>query len=214
MAAKDLILDLLKKNVGKRVPSSEIRKKAKISDWARCIRTLRQEGWKIELSRKDGGGYKLVSLSKGRGVTRTQIDAKTAYLIRSRDNFVCQACGKNVRGKENHIDHIVPVDFGGTNELDNLQLLCKACNLGKKNLYKEQDKALMKKIFASTSSKERLRLFFEGNPNKLLSPSVLQGVAHVRDWERALRYVRSENVMNIKYAPKSKNSEEGYIYTP
>ena len=41
----------------------------------------------------------------------------------------CAACG----GRWNlHLDHIVPVCLGGTNEESNLQCLCRRCN-GKKN---------------------------------------------------------------------------------
>lgn len=46
-----------------------------------------------------------------------------------RDGFDCRTCGVS---SELQIDHIVAVINGGTNDLDNLQLLCRACN-GKKS---------------------------------------------------------------------------------
>lgn len=50
-----------------------------------------------------------------------------------------QACGGQCAGcldvfrqiGNMQIDHIIPVHLGGTNELDNLQLLCRSCNVKK-----------------------------------------------------------------------------------
>jgi 5-methylcytosine-specific restriction endonuclease McrA len=49
----------------------------------------------------------------------------------------CQACGATAKssGRPMHVDHIVPRSKSPSRALDisNLQLLCEACNLGKKN---------------------------------------------------------------------------------
>lgn len=59
-----------------------------------------------------------------------------------RDNYTCQKCGCSVhdRSKGNwntedkaHIDHIIPISKGGTSEPDNLQVLCRTCNISKKD---------------------------------------------------------------------------------
>lgn len=42
----------------------------------------------------------------------------------------CTYCGTQL-GKNYHIDHMLPVSRGGTNDLDNLQLLCPKCNMQK-----------------------------------------------------------------------------------
>ncbi len=59
--------------------------------------------------------------------------------VRARDRGYCAECGVNpsieLHDDEN-IDHIVPLSKGGTNDLVNLQLLCKTCNSKKYN--KEQ----------------------------------------------------------------------------
>jgi hypothetical protein len=52
----------------------------------------------------------------------------------SRDRGHCARCGVSITGElraSKHIDHIVALANGGTNDLSNLQLLCDACNLKK-----------------------------------------------------------------------------------
>lgn len=50
-------------------------------------------------------------------------------------NLTCSICGfKNgngIKDKPMHIDHIVPIKYGGSNDISNLQLLCSDCNLKK-----------------------------------------------------------------------------------
>lgn len=46
----------------------------------------------------------------------------------SRDGEECARCGTS---KKLTIDHIIPRCLGGTNEISNLQLLCRACNSAK-----------------------------------------------------------------------------------
>lgn len=47
-----------------------------------------------------------------------------------RDGKQCGGCGTTERL---NIDHIMPVSRGGTNDLDNLRLLCRPCNSKKSN---------------------------------------------------------------------------------
>ena len=42
----------------------------------------------------------------------------------------CASCGTDVK-KNYHVDHIMPIALGGGNGPDNLQILCKSCNLKK-----------------------------------------------------------------------------------
>lgn len=46
------------------------------------------------------------------------------------DNSLCAKCSSN---QSLQIDHIIPVEKGGKNELSNTQILCSKCNLYKSN---------------------------------------------------------------------------------
>lgn len=41
-----------------------------------------------------------------------------------RDAYTCAACGRVVSGKAAHVDHVVPLEEGGTDDDANLQVLC------------------------------------------------------------------------------------------
>jgi predicted restriction endonuclease len=61
------------------------------------------------------------------------------YEVLKRANKRCALCGVKDGDEEYedrlplHIDHIVPRSKGGSNEIEILQVLCRACNLGKSN---------------------------------------------------------------------------------
>ena len=59
---------------------------------------------------------------------RRAISKKKLISVMQKSNSVCCACGCK---DDLHVDHIVPLSRGGTNELDNLQMLCSSCNLSK-----------------------------------------------------------------------------------
>lgn len=55
--------------------------------------------------------------------------------VLQRDKFTCQHCGRSAPDVVLHIDHVIPESKGGPTELDNLQVLCEECNIGKGNRY-------------------------------------------------------------------------------
>ena len=58
------------------------------------------------------------------------------FKVFRRDRFRCSMCGRSTANDPScvlHVDHIVPFSKGGKTTLENLQLLCAECNVGKSN---------------------------------------------------------------------------------
>ena len=51
--------------------------------------------------------------------------------IAARDGYCCRACGLVWQPSLDQVDHVVELEDGGTNDDDNLQLLCDACHEAK-----------------------------------------------------------------------------------
>lgn len=60
---------------------------------------------------------------------RISLSAARKEEIFARDGHVCSYCG--AQDGPFHVDHILPVALGGSNDPDNLTIACKACNLSK-----------------------------------------------------------------------------------
>ena len=59
---------------------------------------------------------------------RQPIPRKLRHQVFKRDGYRCRECGASKDETSLEIDHIVPVARGGTNNIDNLQTLCRECN--------------------------------------------------------------------------------------
>jgi len=58
------------------------------------------------------------------------ISTTTKKVVYSRDGGTCQCCGSY---KYLEYDHISPYSCGGSNDVSNIQLLCRKCNRSKSN---------------------------------------------------------------------------------
>ncbi len=155
MSARDKIREFFERNVGKIITTHEISQVAGIRDYQRRIRELRNdEGMQIKthIDRHDlkPGQYVLETLQRipviGRGISpqlRTE--------ILERNGFTCQLCGAGPgdldpfnpnRKMRLNIDHIVPVSQGGSEDRENLRVLCSACNHGRSNIQTPSETAL------------------------------------------------------------------------
>lgn len=64
---------------------------------------------------------------------RNPISKSIRHEVFVKDGFRCVECGATNKQTRLHVDHILPVAQGGTDELINLQTLCEECNLAKSN---------------------------------------------------------------------------------
>lgn len=69
---------------------------------------------------------------------RRKISDATRYAVLERAGFKCQCCGSKPLKNNDvvlHIDHIIPHSLGGSDSIDNLQVLCDKCNISKRNKF-------------------------------------------------------------------------------
>ena len=59
-------------------------------------------------------------------MTHDWAEKRAAVLIR--DAYRCRSCLRCVSGRHAHVDHVLPLDDGGTDDPLNLQVLCDECH--------------------------------------------------------------------------------------
>ena len=64
---------------------------------------------------------------------RINIPQSVRKYVLQRNDYQCQSCGKRDKETQLNIDHIVPLAKGGSNDISNLQVLCRRCNSQKKH---------------------------------------------------------------------------------
>jgi 5-methylcytosine-specific restriction endonuclease McrA len=77
--------------------------------------------------------HRLCSNRKRRAVLRGAVGSHSAADIRSIMKLQRRRCAicREKLGRKHHVDHIVPLALGGTNDRKNLQIACEPCNLSK-----------------------------------------------------------------------------------
>ena len=154
-SARDKIRSFLEANLGRVVTTQQVREVAGISEYARRLRELRDdEGMQIHSHIDDPslspGEYKLVDLRRKPRIAEGISPQKRARIL-ERNGYTCQLCGAGpgdpdpfhpTRKTRLHIDHVTPRAQGGTDDDDNLRVLCSACNQTRANVQSPSEVAL------------------------------------------------------------------------
>ena len=122
----------------------QLREASGIQQYARRIRELRQEeGWDIQSIRDNPAlkqnEYLLAKPPPDRPPVRftRRVSHRLRVAVFLRNHSVCRLCGltaddfyEDGRKVTLHVDHIIPKQEGGTDEMENLRTLCSQCNEG------------------------------------------------------------------------------------
>lgn len=91
-----------------------------------CFRvTITLRRWTLVLPNR---ARMLLQADRAPAQRREAIPREMKRAVYDRDGGKCQECGSSF---DLQYDHVIPVALGGATSLDNLQLLCSACNLAK-----------------------------------------------------------------------------------
>lgn len=88
---------------------------------------------------------KIAKIKRKYKIKATQTQTIISINQFERDNWICQLCGCDVdlikpTNKDNyaHLDHIIPLSKGGQHITNNVQTLCRKCNINKANLMPQE----------------------------------------------------------------------------
>jgi 5-methylcytosine-specific restriction endonuclease McrA/predicted transcriptional regulator len=111
----------------------------------------------------------------------------------------CAMCGRTPLedGVKLVVDHKLPREWGGTNDLENLQPLCEDCNGGKKDHFHTYDEFVDEIRQAATHDEPQRRigeLFLAFGQERWIRSDVIEIVASAKeyqeDWQRRMRDLR------------------------
>lgn len=194
------ILDLLKSHpdgltiheIREKIPNIDIQQHLD-----KRVRELRYH-YHVPLRRKGGKSVYVFQGVRTDGAGETgRITSKVRATVLHRAHGRCQMCGRTVADDDIklQVDHKIPRNWGGTDDIDNLWALCELCNGGKRDFFATFDDDQMKAIMSKESVYERIAETLKLHLGKPTPSWLLEFVANANDWQedwqkrlRELRY--------------------------
>ena len=126
----------------------------------------------IELCQKKLDDYlerRGAAIWQHRRLSAGYISGTLRYEVLKSAAFHCELCGISADLKALEVDHIIPRNQGGTDDINNLQALCFTCNAMKR----DRDSADFRKVKESYKYRESDCLFCEIPPNRIIEENEL-----------------------------------------
>ena len=111
--------------------SAEVREKLRISHLGKVgILSSNWKGGITTYERKLWFNRQRRIIKLGNGGSHTQEEWEK---LKNDCHHICLCCGRKEPEITLSVDHIIPISLGGTDDIDNIQPLCRGCNSSKKN---------------------------------------------------------------------------------
>jgi hypothetical protein len=185
-SARDKLRSFFTANVGRILRTQELREVARISEYARRIRELRdEEGMQIRTHKERldlrPDEYILESLELA-PVANPKIPDRLRKTVILRDGPKCRFCGArwdapSSRARSSHIklriDYLNPLEDGGLDQPDNVGVICTSCARSRQRARRQEQSAsgLLALLRRAAPSVQRevylaLKRSFEDNPRR------------------------------------------------
>ena len=104
----------------------------------------------------------------------------------------CQMCGRTVvqHAVVLVVDHKVPVDWGGSNEDENLWAICEECCAGLRRARRRREPVAC--AMEHDSAKDRVRALLGAKAGEWVAATWLRAAAGTGDWSRSVRQLRTD----------------------
>jgi hypothetical protein len=104
-------------------------KQSEIAEIVLRVKSLHfQKDEALKRLREQVSNFEAIQATASRRMVRQPIPDDVKLLVWSRDGGACVKCRSQ---QDLHFDHIIPVAKGGSDVAENIQLLCRVCNLAK-----------------------------------------------------------------------------------